>query len=324
MKTQNLVIGIAVIFLLAAAFWMMAGEKPAETPETTTTIPTTTIEEQPMEVHYMGVLPLRNPSVMLERFAGVERYLQEETGMDIRLRLYPTSGETGGYTAVVRDIANDKISFAYLASVTASQAYGISNGAVVPFACAQKQGFPVYYGHIAVRVDSPYETIEDLEGEPVCGSSASSTSGNLMPTAYLLSKGIEKTEYFEPFEFLGSHDKAAQAVIAGTMEAAFINEATFDIYNEETTQLRSVYKHPAVPEFPFCVNTNKVTSEELEKVKEALLRMHETEEGLAGVQAVNSKYDQWVAIGWEDYLGIKEAIDEVHGPVFYDLDEWIG
>ena len=48
--------------------------------------------------------------------------------------------------------------------------------------------------------------------------------------------------------------------------------------------------------------------------------MHET--NLEGVQSVNEKYEKWVEINWEDYLGIKEAIDQVHGPVFYNLDEW--
>lgn len=322
MKTQNLVIGIAVIFLIVTVFWMIRGEKPDEVLETTTTIQTTTIEEQPKEVHYLGILPLRNPSEMLERFAGVEKYLQEETGMNIRLRLYPTSGATGGYTAVVRDITKGDISFAYLAPVTSVQAHEVSNGVVRVFTCAQKEGSPIYYGHIVVRTDSPYEKIEDLKGKPICGTSASSTSGNLMPTAMFLSKGINKTEYFKPFEFLGSHDKASEAVLTGVMEAACINEMTLDNYRDRG--LRSIWRHDAVPEFNFNVNTEKVTPEELEKVKTVLLTMHETEEGLAAVKAISSKYDRWVAIEWEDYLGIKKAIDEVHGPVFYNLDEWGG
>jgi len=271
------------------------------------------------EIHYLGILPLENPSTMLGRFAGVEKYLRDETGLNIKLRLYPTSGELGGYTAVVRDVANGNISFAYLASVTTVQANG--NGPVIPFVCAQNGGSPTYQGDLAVKVDSPYKTLEDLKGKKVSGTSISSTSGNLMPSAMLKQRGIDQETYFDGgMMYLGSHDKATQAVLAGTIDGCFINEATFNKYNADGVILRSIWRHDPVPEFPFVVNTEKVTSSELAEVKDALLRMHE--ENIEGIQSANVKYEKWVAIDWEDYLGIKEAIDEVYGPVFYDLEEW--
>lgn len=294
--------------------------------ETNTTSTSTTenttkkTKEADEDVYYMGILPLQNPSTMLERFSGIENYLKEKTGLNIKLKLYPTSGSVGGYTAVVKDITSGEIQFAYLAPVTIAQAH--ENGPVIPFACAQKSGSPVYYGHIVVKKDSPYKSIEDLEGKAVCGTSASSTSGNLMPSAMLLEKGIDKTTYFNPFEFLGSHDKAAEAVLAGTMEAGFINEATFDKYKEKESGLRSVWRHEAVPEFPFCVNTEEVDAETLAKVKNALLTMHETD--LEGVKAVEPKYDKWVEINWENYSDIKNAVEKVHGEIFYDLENWTG
>jgi phosphonate transport system substrate-binding protein len=268
--------------------------------------------------YYLGVLPLRKPSEMLKRFENVEKHLQEETGLDIRLRLYPTTGPTGGYTDIVRDVANGEIDFAWLASVTAVQAH--ETGPVVPFACAQNKGSPVYYGHLAVRVDAPYQSLEDLKGKKVAGTSASSTSGNLMPTAWLKNQGIDKFEYFGTYEYLGRHDNAAQAVISKQFDACFINEPTFNRFNSEEKQLRSLWRHPAVPEFPFTVNTEKVEPEVLAKVKAAVLNMHEKD--LEGVKNVFSKYDKWVSIEWDDYIAIKETIDTVHGPKFYDLDAW--
>ena len=266
---------------------------------------------------YLGILPLRKPSEMLERFKSVEKYLCEETGLDIHLRLYPTSGVTGGYTALVKDVVAGEIDFAWLAPVTCVQAVG--SGPVIPFACAQKSGSPTYYGHLAVRVDSPYKSFHGLKGKKVCGTSASSTSGNLMPTGWLNAQGIDKFKYFE-WEYLGRHDKAAQAVIIGQFEGCFINDATFNQYNEEKEQLRSLWRHPAVPEFPFCANTDKVCPEVLQKVKAALLKMHEVD--LAGIKAVNKKYERWVSIGREDYKAVKEVVDSIHGPRFYDLDYW--
>lgn len=304
-------LGVAVL-AIAVGSWLLA-RKDVANDSKEPMAPT----EATGGVHYLGILPLDKPSTMLERFAGVEEYLREETGLDIRLRFYPTSGVVGGYTAVVREIANGDVSFAYLASVTTVQANG--NGPVIPFACAQKSGSPTYRGDLAVKADSSYQTLEDLKGKKVSGTSKSSTSGGLMPVAMLKQRGINEETYFDGgIMYLGSHDKAAEAVLAGVTDGCFINERTF--YKYESQGLRSIWRHAPVPEFPFVVNTEKVTPEELAKVKNALLKMHET--NLAGVQAADGKYEKWVAIDWEDYLGIKEAIDEVHGEVFYNLDEW--
>ncbi len=307
-------LGITAICIMAAAFFILINNKNGDF-----NLAGEDDVNSSGQVHYLGILPLENPSTMLERFAGVEKYLRDKTGLNIKLRLYPTGGEVGGYTAVVRDIASGNISFAYLASVTTVQANG--NGPVIPFACAQKSGSPTYRGDLVVKFDSPYWSLSDLRGKKVSGTSKSSTSGNLMPSAMLKQRNINEATYFDGgMMYLGSHDKAAEAVLAEIIDGCFINEATVNKYNANGNVLRSIWRHDPVPEFPFVVNTEKITPAELEKVKNALLSMHE--ENIEGIQSVDSKYEKWVAINWEDYLEIKEAIDEVYGPVFYNLDEW--
>lgn len=309
--------GIIAICLLAGSFWAVIAGRTDKTTEPVISENGEELIEG--DVYYLGILPLRKPSTMLERFSGVEKYLQDTTGLNIKLRLYSTSGDVGGYTAVVKDVSSGSISFAYLASVTTVQANG--NGPVIPFICAQKNGLPTYQGDLVVKVDSSYQTLADLKDKKVSGTSKSSTSGNLMPSAMLKQADIDKETYFDGgMIYLGSHDKAAEAVLAGIIDAAFINEATLNKYNKDGMVLRSVWKHDPVPEFPFVVNTETVSPEVLEKVKNALLKMHET--NLTGIQSANENYEKWVEINWEDYLSIKEAIDEVYGPVFYNLDEW--
>ncbi len=309
-----IIISLTVVAMcsLAICYWAI-DKNISETPEPIV------LEPLAEKVHYVGILPLQKPTTMLERFAGVEQYLRDETGLNIKLRFYPTAGEVGGYTAVVKGVISGDTSFAWLASVTTVQANG--NGPIIPFACAQQGGSPTYQGGLAVKIDSPYKTLADLKGKKVYGSSKSSTSGNLMPSAMLKQEGIDKETYFDGgMQFSGSHDKAVDAVLAGMIDGCFINDATFNKYNTEKEVLRYLWKHDPVPEFPFVVNTEKVTPEELAKVKDALLRMHKT--SLGGIQSINGKYEKWVSIDWEDYLGIKESINEVYGPVFYDLEKW--
>ncbi|MCF7860997.1 phosphate/phosphite/phosphonate ABC transporter substrate-binding protein [Candidatus Woesearchaeota archaeon] len=267
----------------------------------------------------MGILPLRNPTDMLDRFGPTEAYLKDKTGLDITLKFYPTEGELGGYTQVVKEITSGEIGLAYLAPVTIVQAHGVNKN-VIPFICAQNSGSPTYQGDLVVLASSEYENLEDLEGKKVTGTSKSSTSGNLFPSALLMDKGIDKETYFDGgMQYLGSHDKAVEAVLAGTMDAAFINEATFNKYNSEG-QLRSIWKHDSVAEFPFVVNTDVINEETLAIINDALLVMHET--NLEGIQAVNSNYDKWVSISWDDYAAAKKACDSVHGDILYDLDNW--
>ncbi|MEA3463507.1 MAG: phosphate/phosphite/phosphonate ABC transporter substrate-binding protein [Patescibacteria group bacterium] len=314
---MSIFLAVVAICLLAIGFWIITKKESDQISQPTA--PAAVTKPSEANIHYLGILPLRKPTTMLERFAGIEKYLCDETGLNIKLRLYPTAGKVGGYTAVVRDIANGDISFAWLASVTTIQANG--NGPVIPFACPQKQGSPTYQGGLAVKVDSPYKTLADLKGKKVYGSSKSSTSGNLMPSAMLKLEGIDKKTYFDGgMQFSGSHDKAIEAVLAEIIDACFINDMSFDKYNAEKKVLRYIWKHDPVPEFPFVVNTEKVTLKELAKIKSALLKMHET--NLEAIKTISPKYEKWVTISLEDYTGIKRAIDEIHGHVFYNLDEW--
>ena len=95
-----------VVVVFATGFWMATKEKPAE--ELAPVEPVVTTEPEG-DIYYLGVLPLSNPSEMLKQFSGVEEYLREETGLNIKLRLYPTSGDLGGYSAVVRDVVADEL-----------------------------------------------------------------------------------------------------------------------------------------------------------------------------------------------------------------------
>jgi len=237
---------------------------------------------------YLGILPLRRPTEMLKRFENLEKYLRKETGLNIRLRFYPTTGVTGGFAAIVSDIAEGNIDFAWLNSVTCVQAHGV--GPVVPFATAQRKGRPYYVGYLAVRADSPYTSHRELRNKRVAGTSASSVSGNLMPSAWLLNEGYDKFTYYS-FYYLGRQDNAAQAVIVGEFDGCFINESTFDSFNEGEIRLKKLWEHPPVPEHPFCVNTERVSSEVLSKVKTALFEMDKKD--LAGIKAVDEEYEEW-------------------------------
>jgi phosphonate transport system substrate-binding protein len=270
-------------------------------------------------VRVLGVLPLHNPTVMLDRFGALENYLNENTDLNIKMKFYPTEGELGGFSAVVKDVAEGVVDFAFLASVTTVQAN--ANGPVIPIACAQRDGSPTYQGDLVVKIDSPYQTTFDLKGKKVAGTSVSSTSGNLMPLKGLAKLGIDPNTYFDGgIQYLGSHDKALEAVSRDLVDAAYVNEHTFFKFVREGSQLRSIWRHPPVPEFPFVVNTDNVSQEEIDIFVKALLLAHESDPKI--VTRIDDDYEKFVEIAWEDYIPTKEAVDEAYGEIFYDLNSW--
>lgn len=264
-----------------------------------------------------GVLPVNQPETMAERFEPLIAYLGKETGYDFALKTYPTSGESGGYTAAVRGLLSGETPFAYLAPVTIAQARH-HDQAIEPLVCAVRGGSPTYVGQIVVRRDSAIQRPEDLVGRRVIGASPSSTSGNLMPSGMLIEKGIDKSQ-FAAMDFAGGHDKAAQAVLDGRYDAAWINDKNFQKFKAQGVGLRAIWVHEPVPEFPITVNVRYAKPAVLEKVRSALLEMHEKDP--AAIQAIDPKYEQWVSMRWEDYAPVKQTIDAVYGVAFYQLKD---
>lgn len=263
----------------------------------------------------IGVLPVNQPETMAKRFGPLKDYLEQATGLAFSLQLYPTGSKSGGYTAAVRGLVRGNTPFAYLAPVTLAQAHE-NDQRIEPLVCAVRDGSPTYVGQIAVRSDSDIQKVEDLVGRRVIGASPSSTSGNLLPSGLLIERGIDKAS-FAAMDFAGGHDKAAQAVLDGRYDAAWINDKNFRKFKDNGVGLRAIWVHDPVPEFPIAVNPGFVDADVIAKVSEALLKMHErAPEALA---AIDPKYQKWVPIAWKDYQSVKDTVDRVHGPAFYTL-----
>ncbi len=275
-----------------------------------------------------GVLPLQNPTEMLNRFGALENYLNEYTDMNIKMKFYSTEGELGGFSAVVGDFINDELGFVFLAPVTTIQAYGNIGDQMEVIACGERyDGSPTYQGDLLVLENSPYQSVRDLQGKSVAGTSISSTSGGLMPEGMLKAEGIDSKTFFVDLNgevggisYLGSHDKAVEALLTGVVEAAFVNEQTMDKFLSDGAEIRSIWRHDPVPEFPISANRNVVSEEQIQQMREVLLDSYNVDPLIH--QRVDKNYNRFVAVSIEDYLPVQEAIDNVFGSLFYDLDRW--
>ncbi len=315
------VVVLAIIVLITALVFFVTKEDPVEPIDPVT--PVENDDENDEDLIYMGVLPLQNPTEMLNRFGALENYLNEETDLNVEMKFYPTEGELGGFSAVVQDFIDGNVGFVFLAPVTTIQAYGNIGDDMEVLACGERYtGSPTYQGDLLVLEDSPYQSVWDLEGKKVAGTSVSSTSGGLMPEGMLIDEGIDSSTFFEDggLTYLGSHDKAVEALLREVVDGAFVNEQTMGKFLENDAPIRSIWRHDPVPEFPISANKNVVTEEQVDTMREALLKSHEVDPLIH--ERVDSNYNRFVAVDIEDYLPVKEAIDTVHGEVFYDLEVW--
>jgi len=77
---------------------------------------------------------------------------------------------------------------------------------------------------VTLRARDDINTVDDLRGKRMGFVSEESTSGFVFPSAYLQSIGIDYKNDFLRYAFLGSHPRATDALVAGSVDAT----ATWD------------------------------------------------------------------------------------------------
>lgn len=93
-------------------------------------------------------------------------------------------------------------------------------------------------GVIAVRKDSPVQTLTDLKGRSFAFGDENSTIGRYLSQAELVAAGIHATDLKE-YRYLDRHDKVFKAVEVGDFDAGAMHIATFEDLNEKK-QLREI------------------------------------------------------------------------------------
>jgi phosphonate transport system substrate-binding protein len=86
----------------------------------------------------------------------------------------------------------------------------------------EKDGSTYYYSVMVVRADSGIKSLADMKGHSLAWADPNSTSGYLIPSATLKSKGInlEDGAYFSKTGFSGGHEQGVVAVLNKQYDAA--------------------------------------------------------------------------------------------------------
>ena len=217
--------------------------------------------------HFLFGFDLRSgPQEDARQYLPFLKYLEEKTGYKFKLRFTPKDGK------IVDDLGKGRIHFAAIGAVSyiqAAETYGVK-----PLARGlNTKGKAEYRSMIIVKPNSPLRKLTDLKGKNVAFGSITSTQGHLIPRIELSRNNLSLSD-LASYEYTGSHQKCADAVISGRFDACGLQD-TMAKELEQRGKVRILSRSDYYPSSGIAANKN-IADDVLLKIKQAMLDFQPT------------------------------------------------
>ncbi|MCP3902914.1 MAG: phosphate/phosphite/phosphonate ABC transporter substrate-binding protein [Planctomycetes bacterium] len=166
----------------------------------------------------VGILPDEDPEVLRQRHKLLEGHLGRTLGVRTEIIVPET------YEELVTRFRDDELDLAYLGAFTFVAARVLADAE--PIVVRQRDRRFVSY--FIVPRESTAASLDDLGGARLAFGSRWSTSGHVMPRAFLLEAGIEPERFFASVTYTGSHDATAYQIRDGLVDVAAMNPSILD------------------------------------------------------------------------------------------------
>lgn len=225
----------------------------------------------------IGLIPEQNVFKQIERYTPLADYLSTKIGRKIELKVLTRYGN------IIDNFVSLGLDGAFFGSFTYTMAHA-KLGVEVLARPLSINGTSTYYGLIFVRKDSGIKTAEDMKGKIFAFVDKATTAGYLLPLAYFKKNGIKNyREYFKETYFTGTHDDAIYDVLNGKADVGAAKNTVYyrlaNIDSRIKNELVILERSPDVPENGLAVRKD-LDSSTKNKLKEALLNMHNDAEGI--------------------------------------------
>jgi phosphonate transport system substrate-binding protein len=209
----------------------------------------------------IGISSGENEADAIARTQGYADYLSRTLGVPVNI----VRGTD--YAAVVEAMRAEQIQFASIGPANYALAHKVMGDLVTPVAVSRdKEGALGYYSVIAVRADSPYQTIADIKGKSFAFADPNSTSGYAVPS-YYLSTELKTTadDYFSEVAFSGGHEQSVVALLNNTFEAVATHQTNDHSGNIPRMvekgmipagSTRVIWTSPLIPNSPVVMRTD--------------------------------------------------------------------
>lgn len=171
------------------------------------------------------------------------------------------------YAAVIEAMRSGNVQFASIGPANYALARKVMGEDVSVIATAlDSDGNQGYRSVIAVRADSPYQTIADIKGKSFAFADPNSTSGYAVPSYYLTTElKTSADDYFGEVAFSGGHEQSIIGLVNGTFEAVathWTNEKRGNIQRMVEKKMipegstRVIWTSPVIPGSPVVMRTD--------------------------------------------------------------------
>jgi len=199
----------------------------------------------------IGAIPDQEPERLQRTYGLLSDFLEEELG-DVAPGIEVEYVPVTEYDSAVTGFAVGDLDTVWFGALTGVQARLAVDGAN---AVVQRDIDQEFTSVFVARADSGIEPVADVEGlaalagRSITFGSESSTSGRLMPQAFLEDAGLDPDADFTGAPgFSGSHDATLELVASGTFEVGAVSSSTWDARVEEgvvdTAEVIEVFRTP--------------------------------------------------------------------------------
>lgn len=252
----------------------------------------------------VALVPSEDALKMVEGFEPIRLHLEKQTGKKVEV-IKSTS-----YAAVIEGLKGEKVDIAWLGPLSYNLAK--RQAEIEPLAIGDDiEKGPTYRSLLLVRADSPYKSLNDLKGKKLAMVDPGSTSGFLVPTTLIIKEtGQKPEEFFSDVAFAGSHDASLLQLKAGSVEAAAVQDITFDDYAKagkiDKAQFRIIVTSDPLPGSPLVLRAG-LDPKLKTAVREAILNAHE--QGVKLEVAGMGTFKRFIEAKDEDFAFIADMVD---------------
>jgi phosphonate transport system substrate-binding protein len=156
-----------------------------------------------------------NPGGVKAAFENIKPYFEKNLGMEVEY-FYATD-----YTSVIEAIRAKKVHVAYMSPF--SYVLGSQTHDITPIVTMGEGGKPhLYHSIIFTNYKTNLNSMADVKSRAksltLCFADPASTSGHLIPRAYLVTMGLNPDSSFKETIFAGSHPASILSVASGKVD----------------------------------------------------------------------------------------------------------
>ena len=236
-----------------------------------------------------GIVPQQSATKLARTWIPLLQLLQQKTGISLRFATAPD------IPTFEKRLARGKYDFAYMNPYH----YTVFHESPGYLAFA-RQANKLIKGILVVRKDSPYQSVEDLDGQVFAFPAPAAFAATLLVISYLQKMGVHYTA-----KFVSSHDSVYRAVTGGYVSSGGgIMRTLESVAPQVREQLRVLWESRGYTPHAFAVHP-RIPVNTVTLIQQAMLELSEEPSGIAVLEKINiNKIEKAENHFWDDVRGL--------------------